>query len=154
MDLKTYDTTELANAGADLELMLPNGKAVIDEKTNQPVTITLLGVDSKKYQDLTHTVANRRIVRRSKSRKALTTSEEVDSDQLQLLVEMTIGWSGIVVGGNALEFSKPNARMLYTEYPWIREQAEDFIQDRANYLGESTKRSKSSPNVASSSGSK
>lgn len=150
MDLKTFDTTEYANAGADMEITLPNGRVVVDEKTNRPWTISLLGVDSRKYQDLTHKVANKRISRRAKSRRSLTTSEEVDSDQLELLVEMTLGWSGIVLEGTVLDFTKENARMLYSEFAWIREQAEDFIQDRTNYLGESSKRSKSSPSAASS----
>lgn len=149
MDLKSYDITAQAEAGADLELMLPNGTAVIDEKTKRPVTIKLLGVDSRKYQDLMHKVANRRMSRRAKSRKALTSSEEVDSDQLELLVKMTVDWFGLVLDGKPLEFTEENVRMVYTQFAWIREQAEDFIQDRANYLGESTKRSKSSPNGAS-----
>lgn len=141
MDLENLDTTSLADQGADLELMTPSGKLIVDEATKKPWTIRLLGVDSRKYQELQHRSANKRIARRQRSRKAVVTSEELDTDQLEILIDITINWSGISLNKAAgpLPFTKENVRMLYMRFPWIREQAEDFVQDRANYLGESSK---------------
>lgn len=149
MDLAQFDTTQLADNGSDLELTTPNGALILDEATKEPWSIHLLGVDSRRYQELQHKVANRRISRRARNRKALTTSEELDSDQLELLVEITTGWKHIVVDKKLLDYSKENARMLYTRFPWVREQAEDYVADRSNFLGESSKNSKSSRSTAS-----
>lgn len=151
MNLAAYDTVAASDRGADLELILPNGKPILDEKTGKPWTIKLMGVDSRQYQDSQHKVANRRINRRSRTRKGLS-AEELDSDQLEVLLDVTSSWFGIQLGPNdpPLEFTRENARLVYTRFPWIRDQAEDFIGERSNYLGESLRASKNSPNGASS----
>lgn len=153
MDLKQLDTVSGADQGADLELMTPSGTLITDSATKKPWTIRLLGVDSKKYQDAQHRLANKRIQRRSRSRRAIVTSEELDTDQLELLVEVTTGWCDCIkltADSAPLPFNRENVRMLYSSYPWIREQAEEFIADRANFLGESLRNSKSTPSTASS----
>lgn len=154
MDLTSFDTTKQADTGSDLELTLPNGQLILDEQTKKPWTIRLLGVDSRKYQDAQHRLANKRMSRRAKARgRVAVSSEELEADQLELLVEVTVGWEHIQFNG-PFAFTKDNVRTLYQQFPWIREQAEEFVADRSNFLGESSRASKNSPSVGSSSASK
>jgi len=62
------------------------------------------------------------------------TADELDNDSLDLLAACTLGWSGFVVDGSELECNTENARRLYRQFPWLREQAQQYIDDRANFL--------------------
>lgn len=138
MDLTQLDTTKKSNDGAQLQLRSPrDGEVLIDESTGSPVSITLLGPDSKRYLDASHEATNRRLTKRLRSARAKITAEEVAGDQLELLVACTTGWSGIQVDGAYLKFSEDEARKLYKRFPWIRDQAQEFIDERSNFLGES-----------------
>jgi len=50
------------------------------------------------------------------------------------VIRCTLAWRGIVYEGEALECNPGNARRLYAALPWLREQVEAFIADRANFL--------------------
>jgi hypothetical protein len=110
--------------------------------TNKPVgvTITLLGADSSEVQELQHKLANKRINDVAKAGgklKGLVTSEELEAEKVEILVKATKGWDGLTDNGATYPFNPENARRLYTQHKWIREQVEAFISDRSNYLGNS-----------------
>ena len=138
MDLSSLDTVSASAEGASLELRNPVSDAVLrDEKSGEPVTITLVGTDSRDYMKITHDIQNRRLGKRlGKGGRLKTTAEEIDADALELLVASTKSWQHIIVDGAELSFSAANARMLYTRFPWIKEQVDEFIADRSNFLGE------------------
>lgn len=140
MDLSKFDTSAKSEKGAILELRSPvDGEIIIDEQSSKPVSLTLLGPDSKRYLSVSHDATNRRLEKRLRSNRAKITAEEVEADQLELLVECTVGWNGIRVGADYWDFSKDNARKLYRMQglSWIRQQAQEFIDERSNFLGES-----------------
>lgn len=82
-------------------------------------------------------ISDRRLQKRFSKGKAKFNSAEMLEDGLELLVACTKGWKHIKISGVVLPFSEENSRMLYTKYPWIREQVDTFVNDRANFLGES-----------------
>lgn len=138
MDLKQLDTTSKSDAGAIMALRHPvTGAPLFDEESKEEVTITLLGVDSKKYQQTQHASATERLNRSvGKGGRVKLSTEQIANDSITLLVKATLGWDHVQEGGEELDFSVANARHIYEAYPWIRDQAEMFIEDRANFLGE------------------
>lgn len=62
--------------------------------------------------------------------------EKRDSDSVNILVAMTVGWTGINENGSPLPFTKENARRVYAnpKLRFIREQVDEFIGDRQNFI--------------------
>ena len=130
MDLTSLSTTEKAESGFKMEIVNP--------ATGVPVgaSITLAGTDSKIYQDAQHKIANKRM-KRMNSRggmKFALTSEEVEFESIELLARCTLGWDDVDWEGSPLKFSLENAKMVYTELLWLREQCVVAMEDRSNYL--------------------
>lgn len=156
MDLSQFKTTK-ATTGALLHLESPiDGRklyyggnpvevitdSVLDCKPDatgyKPVTISLLGEDSKEYQEAKRRMGDKRLndaIEALKRRNRKLSSEEIEKDTLDLLVECTVGWDGLYFNSSQTEFSKEAAKLLYTDNSWIRDQAEAFIGDRANFMG-------------------
>lgn len=131
MDLSSLDTRKPADDGADMQLRHPGTDAVLTQDDGKAISITLAGSDSDRYQRAQRSQANRRL--NAGVRRKLTI-EELESDTIELLVACTIRWDGVKVGGKVLECNADNARKLYRDYQWIREQANAFIGERANFL--------------------
>lgn len=129
MDLSTLDVSEAASRGATMELRNPATGETLYSDGGEPVSITVLGSDSSEYRKRLRSAANGRINSRKKQ-----TIEQLEQDGIGLLVAVTTGWRNIVVEGQNLEFSPEEARRLYEKYPWIREQVDEFVNERANFL--------------------
>ena len=144
-DLKSLDSKKAAAEGAELILRHPGtGEPLAVDPTKEnpspkPWTVMLLGVDSPTYRNLEHLQQSRRIQRATRmGRVGAATSQEVENDVTELLVKVTTGWrDSIPLDGKPFEFSEENAKLLYTKYPWAREQVSGFVNDRSNYLGNS-----------------
>lgn len=123
-DLAQLDLTAKSNDGEWLELEHP--------VTGEPlgIKIKLAGVDSDIYKKQLRKLQDRRL------RKGLRTitAEEFEEEQLQLLVACTLDWKGMIYEGKELEPTKENIRMIYEKFGWIREQVDNFIGDRRNFL--------------------
>ena len=130
MDLTTLSTMEKAESGFKMEIVNP--------ATGVPVgaTITIAGTDSKIYQDAQHKIANKRMKRMNNrgGMKFALTSEEVEMESIELLSRCTLGWDNIDWEGAPLKFSMENAKMIYTELLWLREQCVVAMEDRSNFL--------------------
>jgi hypothetical protein len=136
MDLTKFDTKAAAQAGADLHLNNPaTGALLYDDESGEAVAIQLLGSDSREYQAAGHRAATKRLDQAGRSGRIKLTADELDEERLACLLDVTTGWSYITVGGEHLECTRVNARRVYTDFPWIREQAENFVNDRGNFLG-------------------
>ena len=122
-DFATRDVAAKAEAGADLEVLDPvTGEAV-------GVTITLAGADSTIHRKATATIAKRRMSNAKGFR-----NRALDPEKFEVLAACTLGWKGVVVDGAPLPCGRDNAVMLYTRFPWLREQVDQFISDRSAYL--------------------
>lgn len=138
MDLKDLGI-DRAEQGVEMVVEHPTkGTPLVDEETNEPWTITLLGADSDMLRNLSHKSTNKRLSRAFKGgrrNRVATKSEELEEDALDILVAATTGWKHITLGGEKIPCTKDRVREVYTLFPWIREQADEFINDRSNYLG-------------------
>lgn len=128
LDLAALDIEKGAETGARLELMHPT--------TNAPTGawITLLGADSEAYRERQRALQRKRFDRMAKQRRMAISPEELEAEGLDLLVASTTGWGGLEQAGVPIPFSPGAARELYAKRRWIREQVEEFIGDRANFL--------------------
>lgn len=130
LDLSPLKTTE---DGVPLEVRHPTTGAVLMNGTNEPVTLVLTGADSDKAKKAERATVNRRF-KMAGRRSSVMTAEELDADALEILAACTLAWSGFALDGQELECNAQNAKRLYAQFPWLREQAESFRQDRSNFL--------------------
>jgi len=129
MDLDTLNTRAGANAGFDVELRHPETGDKIGP------TIRVMGADSDAYRDKQLEQNRGRMERAArKGRMAAPTPEQMEQQGIELLVAATAGWQGLKRGGVELAFSAEAAGTLYRDFPWIREQVDEAIHTRANFL--------------------
>jgi hypothetical protein len=130
MDLTSLSTTEKSESGFKMEIVNP--------ATGVPIgaSITIAGTDSKTYQDAQHKISNKRMKRMNNRGgvKFNLTSEEIEFESIELLARCTLGWDNIDWEGSPLKFSLENAKMVYTELLWLREQCVAAMEDRSNFL--------------------
>lgn len=132
-DLSKLNTTAKSNDGAWLPLRDPGTFQVLLDDLGEPVQIQLAGVDSDAYRKAQRRVTNMRLNSRRGMAPKLT-AEEMEAEALDILARCTMAWTGIVENGKVLECNYENARKLYSTYPWIKDQVDAFVNDRANFL--------------------
>lgn len=127
-DFAARDVAAKAEEGAELE--------VLDPVTGEPVGvyITLAGADSSLHRKATATITKRRLNGQKGFRAKGFDPEKVEAESIEILAACTLSWKGVVVDGAALPCSRDNAIKMYTRFPWLREQVEQFIGDRSAYL--------------------
>ena len=124
-DFAARDCAARAERGACLEVLDP----LSGEGTG--VSITLAGADSSIYRNASSALVRRRL--KNGSRTAFD-PDKVREEGIEILAACTLSWKGVVVDGKTLPCTRENAVMLYSRFPWLREQAESFIADRAAYF--------------------
>lgn len=124
-DFATLDSAAKADDGADLAVLHP----VSGEKLG--VVIRLAGADSAVHRKAAAAIASRRA--KGGFRRTINL-DDLQTESIEVLARCTLGWSGVVLDGKDVPCGKEAAVTLYTRFPWLREQVETFISDRANYL--------------------
>ncbi len=119
-------TIDLKEEGTDMPVRHPVTDEVLVDAEGNISTIKLVGQDSTIYRKAANAITNRR-ARKMKMPKA----EVIESDALELVSKCTVGWSNLLVNGE----EPTSADALYRGNRWLREQADAWIHDRANYLG-------------------
>lgn len=132
MDLSKFNVSKMAEKGASLELLGPDDEPLMHNK--KPVTIKLLGTDSKTWRNLNRDRSRKLSAQMQKKGRKKIDFTMSDEDTCEMLAACTLGWEGIDVNDKPLEFSKDAAFDMYMEHLWIREQADAFIGDRANFF--------------------
>jgi len=130
MDLKNLDIVSLANSGGILELLHPaTGEVLTDEKGKNPKAfyLRLLGNDSDTYRN-----SIKRRFEKSQNQK----KKKIDIDDAQLkgaeLMAKCTTECYIVENGNSVECTRSEMIRCYLKYPWMREQAEEYMGERSN----------------------
>lgn len=138
-DLGGVDTKTLSEKGVDMVVCLLDGVTPLLAKNGKPVTLKLLGPDSKKFRALTRTQVRKRLDRKEAlSSEAMM--EEADADTLEVLCSCTVGWENMFeTDGKPVAFSHENVKAVYSAYPVIRDQVDIFVSQRANFLPASSK---------------
>lgn len=142
-DLAALDTVASCSEGAEMELENPATR----EGTG--IFLKLLGPDSKEYQDIERQIQAASLERSIKRRKKQNLTEadllnaltESQPTNVKRVTACTAGWRDadlkdgvILIDGKETEFSKEAARKLYERFPWIVEQALEFIRERGNFI--------------------
>lgn len=136
MDLKTLDLTPHADRGATLILRHPVTEEDLTDDKGKPVTITVLGANSREFRQKVDQM-NRRHQQRRKNETV--TLAEAERRAAELLASITKSWSGVVWEGKALECTEENAEMLYKALSWVRTQVDEFVGDAGNFFKETVK---------------
>lgn len=131
VDLADLDTVAPANDGAEMSLRHPATQTPLHDENGREVTITLAGIDSDAFRKAQRAAINKRIANGGRTK---ILAEEYETEQIEMLIRCTLTWHGIVLDGEKLECTATNARRLYQALPWVREQADQFIADRANFI--------------------
>jgi len=132
IDLASIDTVKGSNKGFDVNIYHPGTMVDLG------ITINVLGKDSDEFQKVSWAQQKKRMAKMTKGGfrvQSLTPApEEVEQDGLKLLAKCTRSWSGVVIDSKDVEFSTDNAVMVYERFPWIKEQVDTAIGDRANFI--------------------
>ncbi len=129
MDLKNLDSIAGSNEGAELEIVHPR----TDEGTG--IFLTLYGPDSDVVQRLKRAQVSKTMSQiRTRGTKKAVDPEALERDSIEFLARATKGWRGVVENGKEIEFSRDAAADLYARFPFIREQADRFIGERAHFM--------------------
>lgn len=119
----------------------------------EAVGIMLRGADAKEIQAIQHEQNARRVrqkgvVKQNKRggvdvQQAIDTvldrltPEEQEKGSVEQLVAATINFQHVESAGVVITPDVESCGPFYAKHPWVREQAFGWINDRANYLGES-----------------
>lgn len=131
-------------AGLEIGVDKPQRMTLLHPTSRQPIRpkgedseaayIDLYSSDSKIARDHTREVQRRRLNMRGRGR---VSPEELEAEAVDLLAALTTGWRLLTLDGQPLDvpFSREAARELYASptLAWIREQADEFAADRANF---------------------
>lgn len=98
-------------------------------------TVTLYGQDSAAFRNKALELQRRRLDRLAKRGK-LDAADPVglEEDGIELLAAVTEGWAGIEEAGKPLVHCEAAAIDLYRRMRWIREQVDEAVHNRANFL--------------------
>lgn len=134
MDLSKFNVSKMAEVGAELELEHPSTGEPLIQENGEPVTIRLIGTDSKAWRNKNRDFQRARIAKMARGRSKKIDYTVSDDEACEMLAICTMGWAGMKQDENEIEFSEEAAFNLYMEHNWIREQADTFINDRANFF--------------------
>lgn len=95
--------------------------------------IRLASPDSEAFRRVDRRIKNRNMQAARKSKGGLTI-ENLDASGLELLTGVTLGWENVTLRGEPWLFSAENARKLYEDFPFIREQVDEFLAERAHFF--------------------
>ncbi|HBG07665.1 MAG: hypothetical protein A2075_09075 [Geobacteraceae bacterium GWC2_58_44] len=137
------------NAEGGMEITL------LDPRTNNPLPerITVYGSDSKVCREIQRSQTNHRIEQQAKQKnkkRPITSAEKIEAEGLDLLVGCTKSWRTVILDdqgkesgsrpqielaeGEWLDCTPENVRRVYDDFPWIKEQVDEEIGDRTNFL--------------------
>lgn len=129
MDLSKLKPVK-AEEGATLQIVHPE-----TEEEIAGMTITLLGQDSSVYRKIQLAKQQAILNRMGKGKKNIELdAERIGNEIIEEMVKLTTGWTGFQLEGKDLEPTPENVLMVYTEWTWIKDQAQEFVNNRANFF--------------------
>ncbi|MGB1215639.1 MAG: hypothetical protein ACPG4X_19875 [Pikeienuella sp.] len=148
MDYRKFATADNADRGATLTLKdFATGEA-ITAPDGKPMTIQVLGRDSKVYRDILH--QRQKLTLQTLKGDASIDMADLEKQSTDLLAACTVAWSwmgdpasfdaAVDTKGKldpkkikALECTRENAAMIYSRFLDWREQVDAFVHERANF---------------------
>jgi len=141
MDFSNLDTAKKANEGTFLHLKHPGSGVRMHEGCDpatgaggdpeKKVGVWMLGKDSNKHAARTHKRNNARILATDTQ---TVTSEESESDTIDMICNLAIGWQHIQLPGGENIFNEKNVKEFFTQFKWAAEQAIEHSLTRSNFI--------------------
>ena len=114
IDLADYDTRR-SEDGEDMPLKFPGTDRVMLQDDETPVVLTLAGLDSQRYRATRRTLIKRRQDASARNKDQVPL-EVIETESLETVLGCLIGWKGIVMDGEPVEFSAHNARRVLIRF--------------------------------------
>ena len=134
MDFSTLETKESAR----MIIKHPEtGEPIVDEKNGASPWIELFSQGSKAHRKAMYLLKRRILASMKDGNEVLDDEgmfERSESAEMDLLVDVTSAWEGIMLDGKELKCTPENARMFYGRFPFVRDQVEAFIVDSENFM--------------------
>ena len=124
----------------DLSSVTENDDAslkLVHPETGEPIgaEIKLAGSNHPKRKGIEFGRARRlRAKIAKKGRLELTDPQDDEDYEVDRLVACTLGWSGLARDGKPIECTPGEVRAIYESTAWIRQQAQEFLGESANFL--------------------
>lgn len=137
-DIASFDTVASSEEGAVMEVRHPRTNDVLrhpprdGEEIGRPMTITFRGRDSEAFKALARRQSDRRIAQNMRTRAPILT-EVIEKDDIELIVAATKSWD-IFLGGKVPKSTAEEYRSAYTKFPWLKEQGDEFVGVRSNFI--------------------
>lgn len=118
-DLSKQNPANVAEAGYEFEVTTPAG-----DKTGIKITVrgehsaTVRNHGRKVYQEM----KMKEQQAKRKGREYELDLDEAEEMSAEAAVVRTIGWTGVIENGKEVKFSKEEAKRIYSEHSWLREQ--------------------------------
>lgn len=107
------------------------------ERNGKPSFLLLYGKDSPAFKKTYAAQRRRYLDEMAKTRGTYVQSDEArEADAMELLVACTAGWENAAYKGTE-EFSADLVKTMYAEQAWLKEDVDQYIGDRANFLAPS-----------------
>jgi hypothetical protein len=113
---------------AKMTVVHPATGVVLNGKAGDPMTVTLYGVQSKHYRKAKNLLMD--ATASNKHRKV--TSAMLDESGAELLASCTVSFNGVDFGTGELDAA--NAKAIYVDNPWFRDQVDTFMADNERFL--------------------
>jgi hypothetical protein len=110
----------------------PKTGEVLRHADGHPFTITFRGKDSEAFRAMARAQSDRRISANMRTRSPVLTAT-IEKDDIELIVAATLKWD-IVFNGKVPKSEAKEYRAAYTKYPWLKEQGDEFVGVRANFI--------------------
>lgn len=132
-DLAKTNLTKSSEAGYELQLKLPELNQPLDAyiKIRGGNSSTVMAFEKKKYNE---EQMKEQVRKRKNKPEEVVTFEELEEKMIESAVVRTIGWHGIEENGAEVHFTPDNARRIYAEHPWIRNQVITESELVSNFL--------------------
>lgn len=128
MDLSGFNTSKAASKPHFLQLSHPATGELLANEDGKKIGIDLLGADSSEYQNARRRWQTSRMSKRNKN----PTIAEIEAAAIEWLAAVTVKFHNIEFDGE--KANEKAAADVYRDHAWIREQVEEFINDRANFF--------------------
>lgn len=129
MDLRQFET---GKDGEWLDVLHPTTGEILRDDDGQAMRIQLLGKDSDEYRRAQRAATQRRL--KSRSKKSMIDAETLEREAVEVLIVCTKDWEGVGDAGEDLPCTPENIRRVYSTYLWLREQVDEFVEDRGNFM--------------------
>lgn len=130
MDLANLDLSSQSENSAVMTIEHPITLEEFVDVEGNPVTITFLGMDSAVAKRFTKARSQQAL----NKRRIKFDIDDMRAQTIELLAKLVVSSHGIKLNGEVYDLAdETTAKECFTKYDWLREQADNFVQERSNF---------------------